>query len=245
MVVPGRRNCGEIGGDMAGRTIAVGDIHGCLDALTALLDAIGPGPEDTLVVLGDFVDRGPNSRGVVDRLMALVGRCRLVPLLGDHEEMLLKSLDDTEALRRWLSCGGVETLRSYGWVRGGPRRAVRDWIPERHRKFLTSCRPYHETRTHLFMHAGYLPELPMDRQPRDVLLWRVTDAKTATPHSSGKVAVVGHTAQLSGEVLNLGFLICIDTNCARGGWLTALEMDTGRVWQTDRAGRLRTSSAPF
>lgn len=70
---------------MASRAIAIGDIHGCLDALAALIDAIGPGPEDTLVTLGDHIDRGPDSPGVLDRLIALAGRCRLVPLLGDHE----------------------------------------------------------------------------------------------------------------------------------------------------------------
>jgi serine/threonine protein phosphatase 1 len=69
----------------------------------------------------------------------------------------------------------------------------------------------------------------------------VTNAGTARAHCSGKVAVVGHTPQLSGEILDLGFLICIDTNCAHGGWLTALDTTTGRVWQADRAGRLRVS----
>jgi serine/threonine protein phosphatase 1 len=224
---------------MAGRTIAIGDIHGCRDALVTLIDAVGPGPDDTLVTLGDHIDRGPNSRDVLDQLIALAGRCRLVPLLGDHEEMLVDALGDTTALRRWLTCGGAETLRSYGWAPGGPRQALADWIPEQHRAFLASCRPYHETSTHLFVHAGFLPELPMDQQPGQALRWRVTDARTAVRHRSGKVAVVGHTPQLAGEVLDLGFLICIDTNCARGGWLTALDTGTGRVWQADRAGRLR------
>jgi hypothetical protein len=73
---------------LAGRTIAIGDIHGCRDALAALIDAIGPGPDDTLVTLGDHIDRGPDSRGVIDQLLALASRCRLVPLLGDHEEMV-------------------------------------------------------------------------------------------------------------------------------------------------------------
>jgi serine/threonine protein phosphatase 1 len=224
---------------MAGRTIAIGDIHGCPKALAALVEAIAPGSQDTLVTLGDYIDRGPDSRGVLDLLIALAGRCRLVPLLGNHEELLLDALRDISNLRRWLADGGVDTLRSYGWTRGGPRRAVADWIPAPHRKFLAGCRPYHETDTHLFVHAGFLPELPLHRQPGEVLRWRVTHATTASPHASGKVAVVGHTAQLSGEVLDLGFLVCIDTNCHRGGWLTALDTGTGRVWQADRAGRLR------
>jgi serine/threonine protein phosphatase 1 len=228
---------------VAGRTIAIGDIHGCSAALTALIEAVGPGPGDTLIPLGDFIDRGPDSRGVLDRLIVLAGRCRLVPLLGTHEEMLLNALGDKEALRKWLSCGGADTLRSYGWAPGGPRRAVADYIPPRHRQFLAGCRPYFETGTHLFVHAGVLPDVPMDRQPGLVLRWRVTDAQTAAPHGSGKVTVVGHTRQLSGEVLDLGFLVCIDTNCARGGWLTALDTTTGQVWQADRAGRLRAGCA--
>jgi serine/threonine protein phosphatase 1 len=228
---------------MAGRTIAIGDIHGCLAALEALITAIAPGPDDTLVTLGDYIDRGPDSCGVLDRLIALARRCRLVPLLGNHDELLLDALRDITALRRWLILGGADTLRSYGWVAGGSRRALADWIPKPHREFLAGCRPYYETRSHLFVHAGFVPELPLDEQPGQALRWRVTDAGTAAPHCSGKVAVVGHTPQLSGEVLDLGFLVCIDTNCARGGWLTALDTDTGRLWQADRAGRLRTGCA--
>jgi serine/threonine protein phosphatase 1 len=157
--------------------------------------------------------------------------------------MLAEALRDSSLLPRWLRCGGAETLRSYGWVSGGPRRKVADWIPLLHREFLAACRPYYETATHLFMHAGFVPELPMDQQPRQALLWRVTDPATAVPHQSGKVAVVGHTPQRTGEVLDLGFLVCIDTNCARGGWLTALDTSSGRVWQADRVGRLRIDCA--
>jgi serine/threonine protein phosphatase 1 len=226
---------------MAGRTIAIGDIHGCPAALDAIVAAIAPVAEDTLITLGDYIDRGPRSRDVLDRLIALGRRCRLVPLLGNHEEMLLDALRDITALRRWITLGGTDTLRSYGWVSGGPRRALADWIPRPHRDFLAGCQPFYETRNHLFVHAGYIPELPLSQQPGEALRWRVTSASTASPHCSGKVAVVGHTPQLSGEVLDLGFLVCIDTNCARGGWLTALDTDTGRIWQADRAGRLRES----
>lgn len=216
---------------MPGRTFAIGDIHGCSDTLAALIDAIGPKSDDTIVTLGDYIDRGPQSCGVLVRLIALAENCRLKPLLGDHEYMLLNALVNKDAMRNWLTLGGGATLRSYGWTPGGPRRALAGWIPRRHLEFLKTCRLYHETATHVFVHAGFVPELPMNKQPHEALLWRVTDAKTAKPHSSGKVAVVGHTRQLSGEVLNLGFLVCIDTNCVRGGWLTALEVQTGRVWQ--------------
>jgi len=224
---------------MAGRTIAIGDIHGCLNSLAFLIDAVAPDPEDTVVTLGDYIDRGPDSRGVLDSLIALSGHCRLVPLLGDHEEMLIDALDNPTALRRWLTCGGSATLRSYGWLPRSPRQTLADWIPEEHREFLVGCRPYHETSSHLFVHAGLVPELPLDKQPGQALRWRVTDAQTSAPHHSGKVAIVGHTPQLAGEVLDLGFLVCIDTNCVRGGWLTALETNTGCIWQANQAGKIR------
>ena len=223
-----------------GRTIAIGDIHGCLAALRTLIDAVDLRPDDTLITLGDYIDRGPQSMGVVDLLIALAGRCRLIPLLGNHEEALLDALRDKEALRKWLTLGGADALRSYGWVSGGPRRTLADWFPESHRQFFAGCRSYHETGAHIFLHAGYVPELPMCDQPGLALRWRVTDPAVTKPHYSGKVAIVGHTPQPSGEVLDLGFLKCIDTNCVRGGWLTALAVDTGRVWQADRSGKLRT-----
>jgi serine/threonine protein phosphatase 1 len=222
-----------------GRTIAIGDIHGCADALAGLIQAIKPGPEDVLITLGDHIDRGPNSRGVLDQLVWLADRCRLIPLLGDHEEMLMEALHDSALVGRWLRCGGVETLRSYGWAEGSSGRMLADWIPERHQTFLAGCLPYHETNSHLFTHAGYQPEVPMNQQLEVVLRWRITDALSAVPHCSGKTAVVGHTPQLSGEILDLGFLICIDTNCVRGGWLTALDTGTGQRWQVDKAGRAR------
>jgi serine/threonine protein phosphatase 1 len=227
---------------MAGRTIALGDIHGCAAALAALLEAVRPGPDDTLVTLGDYIDRGPDSRGVLDQLIALAGRCRLVPLLGNHEELLVAAVRERAALGTWLACGGVAALRSYGWVAGGPRRSLADWIPEAHGRFLAGCHAFHETDTHLFVHAGYVPELPLADQPGEALRWRVTDAATVKPHCSGKTAVVGHTPQRTGAVLDLGFLVCIDTHCHRDGWLTALDVNAGHVWQADQQGRLRQAA---
>lgn len=243
---------------MGGRMIAIGDIHGCSKALGKLLDAIAPAPEDTIVVLGDFIDRGPDTCGVLEKLIALNERCVLIPLIGNHEEMFLDALrspfilsptgeigqTSKENLRRWLASGGMETLRSYGWKSGTEKRSVADWIPESDRAFIAKCQSFHVTTTHMFLHAGYVPDRPLEEQPGLALRWRVTDPSSAVPHCSGKVVVVGHTPQMNGEVLNLGFLICIDTNCVRGGWLTALETTTGQVWQSDgirqKNGKLRS-----
>jgi Calcineurin-like phosphoesterase len=233
---------------VAGRTIAIGDIHGCSRALAALLDAVEPQPADTVITLGDHIDRGPDSRGAIERLLRLARECRLVPLIGNHEEMFAEALGDKAAIEKWLRCGGADTLRSYGWQRRGRPRPLRDWFPEEHRRFLADCRSLYETPTHIFVHAGLLPDEPLDRQPSVVLRWRVTDRATARPHQSGKVVVVGHTPQLAGDVLDLGFLLCIDTNCFRGGWLTAVDVESGQVWQTDQSGRrraeLRATSVP-
>ncbi len=221
---------------MPGRTIAIGGVHGCPAALATLLGAIAPTAEDTLVTLGDYIDRGPDSRGVLDLLLDLNQRCRLVPLLGNHEEMLVAAVRSKSDFRFWLSCGGVQMLRSYG---SSPTDHPSDVIPRRHWEFLAGCRNYFETDTHFVVHAGYVPDLPLSQQPGEVLRWQFVNPQKARPHYSGKVAIVGHTPQNSGEILDLGFLKCIDTACEPGKWLTALEVQTGQVWQADKHGRLR------
>jgi serine/threonine protein phosphatase 1 len=225
-----------------GRIIAIGDIHGCAAALRALLTAIRPQPKDAIVTLGDYIDRGPDSRGVIERILALSRECQVVALRGNHEAMLLEAWNDSAAIRKWLTCGGTDALRSYGWSPGGPKRTLASWFPDRHRTFIAETKLYHETATHVFVHAGLLPQLPLDRQPEIALLWRVTDPDSGAPHVSGKVVVVGHTPQSSGEVLDLGFLVNIDTNCVRGGWLTALDVESRQVWQADANGKLRPDS---
>src|SRR5437773_9250836 len=98
---------------MSSRTIAIGDIHGCSRALQAIVEAIQPAADDTLVLLGDYVDRGPDSRGVLDFLLEQEERCRVVPLLGNHELMLLDALENPNVIGPWMECGGNATMRSY------------------------------------------------------------------------------------------------------------------------------------
>jgi len=217
---------------MSTRTIAIGDIHGCAPALAALIDAIAPTPHDVIVPLGDYVDRGLDSRGVVELLIDLVARCQLVPLLGNHESMLLESFESANCFDFWQRCGGRETLASYGGSLAE--------IPPLHLAFFRGCRRFHETATHFMVHANYDPVLPLDEQPDRLLLWEHVAYTMPPRHQSGKTAVVGHTPQSSGEILDLGHLIGIDTYCVGGGWLTALEVNTGQIWQADRKGRLRS-----
>src|SRR5213080_2048215 len=104
--------------DVASRVIAIGDIHGCVKTLRALIDVIRPQADDTLVPLGDCVDRGPDSRQVIDELLSLRERCHLVPLLGNHEEMMLNFLDGKPQPDNWLEVGGAATVESYSVTDG-------------------------------------------------------------------------------------------------------------------------------
>ena len=218
---------------MPPRTIAIGDVHGCATALRVILERIEPRADDTIVMLGDCVDRGPDSRGVIDELLTLREHCHLVPLLGNHEEMMLNYLDGRAQPDNWLLCGGQATMDSYLGPDGRPD------VPTAHLDYIRSWGDYWETDTHFFVHGGYNPEQPFGGQRWHFWRWHSLRDAIPAPHASGKVAVVGHTSQKTGEVLDLGHLICIDTYCYGGGWLTALEPSTGQIWQVDRFGPVR------
>jgi serine/threonine protein phosphatase 1 len=215
------------------RTFAIGDIHGCLAALETLLAAICPRPDDTIVTLGDYIDRGPDCRGTVQRLIELGRQCRLIPLRGNHDDMLLEIYDGrTELLVDWLMFGGDATLRSYDTERP-------EDIPLAHIDFLRSSRMFHESETHLYVHGNYLADFALSSQSVETLLWDSIKTRRPGPHRSGRLAIVGHASQKSGAILDLGYLKCIDTWCYGDGWLTALEVETGRLWQADKEGRMR------
>lgn len=220
---------------MPNRLFAIGDIHGCHVALGALIEAIDPHPDDTIVTLGDYVDWGPDSRSVIRQLIELSGRCRLIPLLGNHEELLLGALESDSALRSWLDLGGEQTLLSY------PYDGV-NIIDPAHVEFIRGCPDYHETDDFIFVHANCDPDLPMDRQPSLKLRWEFLDEPRQRPHFSGKTVIVGHTTQASGEILDLGHLVCVDTDCSRGGWLTGLEVISGQAIQVNLKKVLRRTN---
>lgn len=116
-----------------------------------------------------------------------------------------------------------------------------DLIPAEHIVCLEGCRDFHETATHIFVHANYFPDLPMAEQPDGMLRWESLRDMTPGPQVSGKTVIVGHTSQKGGEVLDLGHLKCLDTFCYGGAWLTALEVNTGEVWQANQTGEVRLS----
>lgn len=222
----------------AARTIAIGDIHGAATALRILLDALKVAADDTLVTLGDAIDRGSDSREVLMQLILLQERCHFVPILGNHEQMLLDTVDGKISLQDWLIHGGAETLDSYG---GGAALAV---VPEEHIDFLRTWGDYHETSNHFFAHGNYLAKKSLPKQPWEEMRWRSLSYFMPGPHTSGKIAVVGHTANKQSKIVNHGHIICIDTYCHGGGWLTALEPATGKVWQANERGESQQSALP-
>lgn len=220
------------------RTLVIGDIHGYSATLDALSAAVAVRPDDLIITLGDYVDRGPDSRGVLDRLIALHRTGRLIPIYGNHDQMMVDALVNGTNDRMWLFFGGEETLASYG----PPDDEGRIQVPEAHLDFLQrQCREYHETDTHIFAHATVNPLLPMKEQNTDDLRWMKLDGPIE--HYSGKTLICGHTRQAAGLPWVLPGTICIDTGVYDAdGWLTCLHVETGDYWQANNRGETRTGN---
>jgi serine/threonine protein phosphatase 1 len=185
---------------------SIGDVHGCVKSLEALIDEIQPSDEDHLVFIGDYVDRGPDSKGVIDFLLTLPDRCRCTFLRGNHEAMMLNFLDRNE-LELWHINGGDATLASYS-VDG------RVEIPETHVDFIRDTVSYHEEPEFFFVHAGLKPHLTimenLQQHSSEVFLWERSHL-AVTERVWEKPVVCGHTPQR--EPINESKLICIDTGC--------------------------------
>ncbi|MGI9457991.1 MAG: metallophosphoesterase family protein [Aeoliella sp.] len=217
---------------MTERVIAIGDVHGCSDALRAIVEAIAPTKTDVIVFLGDCIDRGPDTRGVIEQVVELSDLCKVIPILGNHEEMLLAAVDRPGTAPMWLECGGREALESYEVTEATD-------LPREHLLYLRTWVDYWETPTHFFAHANYDPRIPLENQEWGHQRWQPLRVHLPDRHVSGKTAIVGHTSQKSGNVLNTGHLICLDTYCCGGGWLTAYDTASKHYWQADSCGNLR------
>jgi serine/threonine protein phosphatase 1 len=219
------------------RHLAVGDIHGCFTALTTLATFVPFEPHDVLITIGDYVDRGPNSCAVLDWLIAYQRRSHLVALRGNHEIMMLQAREGKEQLRRWLEAGGDAALASYSPFDDAGRLVD---VPDSHWQFLEQqTGRWFETATHFFVHANAYPDYPLVEQPDFMLFWEAFD--DPPPHESGKTMVCGHAPQKSGKPRSVGHAVCIDTWACGQGWLTCLDVDTGRYWQANERGETRQS----
>jgi serine/threonine protein phosphatase 1 len=218
------------------RYLAVGDIHGCFEALRTLAAAVPFTDDDMIITLGDYVDRGPNSCAVLDWLIAHSKRGKLVALRGNHEIMMLRARDSKDLLQDWLFNGGDKTLASYSPFDDAGRLVD---VPDAHWDFLeTQTRPWFETERHFFVHANAYPNCSLDEQTDLVLYWEPFD--DPPPHESGKIMVCGHTTQKSGVPRNIGHAVCIDTWVYGKGWLTCLDVGSGIYWQANQRGESRS-----
>ena len=221
---------------MAGRLLVIGDIHGFITPLNLLLDHLKPDLEDTLVTLGDYIDRGPQSKDVLLKLIQLKLITNLKMLIGNHDLMFLESIHFKRFNTDWLLYGGLQTLESFGVDLANPDFELFDAeIVD----FLKSeCSRYWEDEKHIFVHAGVDPLIPLDQQSDKLLFWDKLDPNFSG-HQSGKKVVCGHTRQTSGIPLNLGQLLCLDTNVYGGGWLTCCDLNSMEYWQANALGEFR------
>lgn len=219
------------------RTLAIGDIHGCSKAFDVLLNEIKLTPRDKIITLGDYINKGPDSKGVIERLIKLSQTGQLIPLKGNHEQMLLEAYFHIEKAESWGYLYGQETLVSYG---NGRQRGTLQDIPKSHWYFIAhTCVDWWETKKHLFVHANLHPNLPLHQQSSYDLFWKKFEVPQ--PHYSGKTMICGHTSQKDGLPLNLGHAICLDTWACGEGWLTGLDLESGRVWQANQKGQVKTA----
>jgi serine/threonine protein phosphatase 1 len=188
--------------------IAIGDIHGCANSLDALLDKLGPTSDDHLLFVGDYIDRGPDSKDVIDQLLDLREDVDCTFLRGNHESLMLGYLD-SGAFNLWRVNGGISTLQSY--VRSGESDID---IPEPHATFVRETELYHETDDFFFVHAGLKADLSIEENleadDESVFLWE-RDHLDASSHAWEKPVVCGHTPRP--EPVNEEKLLMIDTGC--------------------------------
>lgn len=209
---------------MKGNIFAIGDIHGCADKLERLLGRLPfDRARDTLVVLGDYLDRGPAARQVLDQLCDLRSQgVHLVALMGNHEYLLREyHQSGDQALLPYLRQLGLEnTLESYGGASLAELTSL-DFLPAAHRDFLDSLLPYWETEEYLFVHAGLRPDVPLTAQSLADLC-EVREPFLSDDHDYGKRVIFGHTPFATPLVTP--FKIGIDTGAAYGNLLTAVEL---------------------
>ncbi|MGO9450605.1 MAG: metallophosphoesterase family protein [Candidatus Binataceae bacterium] len=221
---------------LSGRLFAIGDIHGCADELEAILKAIAPGAGDTVVFVGDYVDRGPASHDVVELALDLQnGKAEPVFLKGNHEDMMLSFLGlPGHYGESFLFNGGITTLESYGLCEEDLTEAIHH-IPKHHLEFYKHLSVNYLRPPYLFVHAGIAPMLQIEEQQTEDMLW-IRQEFIFNPHKIDATVVFGHTP-MRGVMIDLPYKLGIDTGLVYGGKLTCVEFNEGALYQVDRGSR--------
>ncbi len=197
-------------------TFVIGDIHGCIRPLEQLLKKIAPRAKDRLIFVGDYIDRGPESKQVVDLLLRLPYRS--VFLLGNHEYMLMQYLEG-QGEDVYLMNGGDATLESYGG---------HDRIPASHLAFFDRLKTFHEEDEYIVVHAGIRPNIPLEQQRLEDLIW-IRQEFIEFVGTYPKTVIFGHTPVR--RVVLKKDRIGIDTGCVFGGKLTCLKLPQQHIIQ--------------
>ena len=229
------------------RVYAIGDIHGRRDLLDTLLDMIVADREKAgavrpvLIYLGDYVDRGPDSAAVIDRVMQPPADFTVLHLIGNHEQMMLDFLAGAGAGLGWLMNGGDATLASYGVPVVGEiyrrdelvplQQALQQRLPADHRRFLNGLSYTHREGDYLFVHAGIRPGVPLGQQDEEDLIW-IREEFLDSTLDHGAVVVHGHSIRSKVEMRKNR--IGLDTGAFASGTLTCL------VLQDDKRSLLQT-----
>lgn len=221
------------------RVYAVGDIHGRIELLNKMLMQIDadlqarPVANSIQVFLGDYIDRGPGSRNVVDRLIERSRTHQTVCLRGNHEIFLTEFLSNAEVLPYWVKNGGLETLLSYGLLPPNEPTPTQqtafanefgEILPSEHVKFLSELKPYFTCGEFFFVHAGLRPNVSLDQQRDEDLFW-IKQEFLEFKGSFGKMVVHGHTPVMQPDVRSNR--INIDTGAFATGRLTCLVLENG------------------
>jgi serine/threonine protein phosphatase 1 len=210
---------------------AIGDIHGCLNALQTIFNLNVIKNNDTVVFLGDYIDRGPDSKGVIDWLIKNKNHFHFEFILGNHEIMMSAAKQSPEMLIEWLQNGGDSTLESYK-INNDLRWA--DKIPETHWEFIENCRSYLEIDNYIFVHAGLEKGKDLNEQNKHHLFWKKYEIPEE--YDPNRKVICGHTSRKNGEIANFGHTICIDTYAYGGKWLTCLNVETNEYIKSNNTG---------
>lgn len=221
---------------------AIGDVHGCLVPLQTLIAHIQPQTEDSIIFLGDLIDRGGDSKAVLDYVMTLQTQCHVQCILGNHEEMLLAANYDRNMREIWLRHGGQETLESFGLP---PNKIGLAQIPQKYIQFFQNMLPFVETEQFIFTHATPAMDIPMAQQDAHSLRWKRFYVAAPNCHISNKIVVCGHTAQLYGKPYVGQGIIVIDTHAYGNNWLTALDTNSLTAHQANASGTHQTLALSF
>ena len=217
----------------------IGDIHGCVDELDYLLECLPLDQGDRIVFLGDYIDRGPDSRGVISKLVELqsAGKQEIVFLKGNHEDMLLGYLGlGGRHGDMFLYNGGWATLTSYGISDSkAPAAEILAHFPTSHLQFLTHLKPFHVVEPFCCVHAGVRPFKALSEQDESDMLW-IRSEFILNPHRLPFTVLFGHTPQ--GDVLfDLPYKVGLDTGLVYGNKLSCLEIEGKVLYQINRGSK--------